>query len=246
MTRENQTVTTIFAQAKNTMRKHTHMFRLMMTFLTFALVSASLLGCVRRRMTIRSNPAGATVSLDNKEIGKTPLTADFTHYGNRKFRLVKDGFETKEVILPVKAPWYEWPGLDFVSEVLLPGQLKDHKYYEIDMQPQRIIPQSELLGEADEMRRLTHSGRATRLTDPLELPTQPEVYGGSISPPPPLLPSTPTATPYQEPQTPTSYPVSPQSFPAPQPLPAPVTPYLPNAPSPSQPYPPAYQVPQPY
>jgi hypothetical protein len=114
-------------------------------------------GCVRRRMTVRSNPPGATVYLDGKEIGRTPFSTNFDFYGKREFRIVKQGYETKTVLLPVPVPWYELPGIDFVSEVLLPGKLTDHKYYEFDMKPEQITPTHELVGRAEDLRRVAHA-----------------------------------------------------------------------------------------
>ncbi|MDR1478387.1 MAG: PEGA domain-containing protein [Planctomycetaceae bacterium] len=107
-------------------------------------------------MTVRSNPPGATVYLDGKEIGRTPFSANFDFYGNREFRVVKDGYATKTVIKPVSAPWYELPGIDFVSEVLLPGKLTDQKFYEFDLEPERIVPNHELLSRAEELRYTAH------------------------------------------------------------------------------------------
>lgn len=48
-------------------------------------------GCVQRRMTVRSNPPGALVYVDDYQIGTTPVSTDFIYYGTRKIRLVKDG-----------------------------------------------------------------------------------------------------------------------------------------------------------
>lgn len=129
--------------------------------ITLALLCVTLLtmfstGCVRRRMTVRSNPPGATVYLDGKEIGRTPFSTNFDFYGKREFRLVKQGYETKTIITPVRTPWYEYPGIDFVSEVLLPGKLTDHKYFEFDMYPTNVMPTHELVGRAEELRRMGH------------------------------------------------------------------------------------------
>ena len=152
--------------------------------LIFALVMATFLsGCVRRRMTVRSNPPGATVYLDGKEIGRTPFSTNFDFYGKREFRLVKDGYETKTVILPVRAPWYQWIPLDFVSEVLLPGKLTDQKYYEFDMHPAVIVPPTELLGRAEELRRYTHVHGGLRVTDSPLTNDSIGIQGGSLVPP---------------------------------------------------------------
>jgi len=152
-------------------------------FVVFVLALSTLLGgCVRRRMTVRSNPPGATVYLDGKEIGRTPFSTNFDFYGKREFRVVKDGYETRTVILPVRAPWYEWFPLDFASEVLLPGKLTDRKYYEIDLQPAVIMPSSELLGRGEELRRLAHVNGTFQTVDSPVI-TNPADQGGSLTPP---------------------------------------------------------------
>ena len=84
-------------------------------------------GCVRRRLLIRSNPPGAMVYVDNQPIGTTPCSTDFIYYGTREVRLVKPGFETLVINQPIPAPWYEWPGLDFVSENLVPREIQDYR-----------------------------------------------------------------------------------------------------------------------
>jgi len=108
-------------------------------------------------MTVMSNPPGANVYLDNEEIGRTPFSTNFDHYGKREFRIVKQGYETKTELVPVRAPWYQWVGIDFVAEVLLPGKLIDHKYYEFDLQPEKAVPGSELVARADQFRQTAHS-----------------------------------------------------------------------------------------
>src|SRR5690606_3614274 len=57
--------------------------RILFTILAGLLLSQSL-GCVHRRMTIRSDPPGALVLLEGEEIGYTPVSVDFTYYGTRE------------------------------------------------------------------------------------------------------------------------------------------------------------------
>jgi hypothetical protein len=147
-----------------------------------------LSGCVRRRMTVRSNPPGATVYLDGKEIGRTPFSANFDFYGKREFRLVKDGYATKTVIKPVSMPWYEIPGIDFVSEILLPGKLTDHKFYEFDLEPERLVPNHELLARAEELRYKAHSNGTIQYSENINYPTPTPT-------PTPILTPTPSSTP---------------------------------------------------
>jgi hypothetical protein len=69
---------------------------------------AALPGCVRRRMTVRSNPPGALVFVDDQEVGTTPVSTGFTYYGTRKIQLMKDGFETLTVKQTFHPPWYQF------------------------------------------------------------------------------------------------------------------------------------------
>lgn len=57
--------------------------------LTFtALAACSLLsGCVERLITVKSNPSGAIVFLNDEEIGRTPATVPFRFYGVYDVRL---------------------------------------------------------------------------------------------------------------------------------------------------------------
>ncbi|MDR1290707.1 MAG: PEGA domain-containing protein [Planctomycetaceae bacterium] len=148
-------------------------------------------------MTVRSNPPGATVYLDGKEIGRTPFSANFDFYGNREFRIVKDGYATKTVIKPVAAPWYELPGIDFVSEVLLPGKLTDYKFYEFDLEPEHLVPNHELLSRAEELRYTAHAEGLIYNTGNLNQPTPP-ISTPTPTPttilPAPILPTSPPVT----------------------------------------------------
>ena len=156
------------------------------------LIVSTLCGCVRRRMTLMSNPPGASVYLDGKEIGRTPFSTNFTHYGKREFRVVKQGYETKTELISVPAPWYQWIGLDFVSEVLLPGKLTDHKYYEFDLQPEKITPNSEIVTRAEEFRQTAHADGLPRIGSVVSDPVLPA--GGSLSPAPNFAPIGPNET----------------------------------------------------
>jgi hypothetical protein len=185
---------------------------LVIPLLLAAMLSA---GCVRRRMMVRSNPSGAMVYLDNEEVGKTPISTNFQHYGTREFRLVKEGYETKVVNVPVSRPWYQWPGIDFISEVLIPGEITDRHEYTFDMKPQRIMPRDELMARAESLRRQSHTDGIPRLSN-----------GGGTSvgaPSPPPSAGTGPATPWQPGDGP------PLSAPGPTPdgSPPAATPYVP-------------------
>jgi hypothetical protein len=134
-------------------------------------------GCVQRRMTIRSNPPGALVYVDDYLIGTTPVSADFTYYGTRKIRLVKDRCETLTVMQKFPTPWYQIVPLDFVSENLVPGDIINRHVLDYQLRPQMEVPTEQLQARAEELRRRTHGSAG--------VPIAPV----SVSPPPPVIPS---------------------------------------------------------
>jgi PEGA domain-containing protein len=92
------------------------------------------------------------VYVDNYPIGTTPVSTNFTHYGTRSIRLVKGGFETQTAEERIAAPWYEVPPLDFVSENLVPGEIRDHRTFDYQMHPQMVVPSNLLLDRAEDLR----------------------------------------------------------------------------------------------
>ena len=116
-------------------------------------------GCVQRRLTIRSNPPGAYVYVDNYPIGVTPVSTDFVYYGKRNFRLVRDGFETLSVDQKIRTPWYEWFGLDFVSENLIPYDIRDEQTVNFQLTPQQVPPIPQLQARSEELRATTQAQR---------------------------------------------------------------------------------------
>ncbi|MCA9040395.1 MAG: PEGA domain-containing protein [Planctomycetaceae bacterium] len=102
-------------------------------------------GCVFRRMTIESDPPGALAYVDGKEVGYTPASFSFLYYGTREIKLVKDGYQTLTVMQKVQAPWYQWPGIEFIADNFSPQKVTDRHVYRYSMQRQQIPPSNELL-----------------------------------------------------------------------------------------------------
>jgi hypothetical protein len=126
--------------------------------LQVALIVAVLLpgvGCVRRRLNVRTNPPGALVYVDNQQIGTTPCSVDFVYYGTREIRLVKPGFETLTVNQPIPTPWYEYPPIDFISENLIASKIRDNRTVTYNLAPQVIVPTQELVDRANQLRQET-------------------------------------------------------------------------------------------
>jgi hypothetical protein len=108
-------------------------------------------------MIIKTNPPGALCFVDDNEVGLTPVAVSPIYYGQRKIRLVKDGYETQEFIQAVPAPWYEITPLDFFVENVIPGKILDQRTYDFQLYPQGVVPQEELLGRAENLRRGTQT-----------------------------------------------------------------------------------------
>lgn len=82
---------------------------------------AAGLGCAERRLAITSEPAGATVWVNDVEVGRTPLEANFTYYGTYDVRLRLDGYEPIATSAKAEAPWYEFVGADLITEAIPTG-----------------------------------------------------------------------------------------------------------------------------
>lgn len=59
--------------------------------LCIVLFAPALTGCVERLITVRSQPPGALVHLNDEEIGRTPVTVPFKFYGTYDVRLEHEG-----------------------------------------------------------------------------------------------------------------------------------------------------------
>lgn len=190
---------------------------------------------VRRRLNINSNPQGALVYVDNQQVGVTPCSVDFTYYGTREIRLIKPGFETLTVNQPIPTPWYQYVGLDFISENLIPTKIRDNRTVNYNLSPQLLIPTQELIERANQLRQDTlQYGAASVIGAPLgpTLPAGPVVAPGPPTPLPPVVvpeqlpapPGNPTFVPQPVVPQPAPQPFVPQSVPAPPPGQAPLIP----------------------
>ncbi len=128
------------------------------SILVLAALSLVPTGCVRRTVTITTAPQGAAVLLNDKAIGTTPVTVDFTWYGDYDVILRKDGYETLKTHHRLQTPWYELPGLDFISEVLVPFNIHDKQEMAFALEKREPINKDALLKNAAEARDRTLFG----------------------------------------------------------------------------------------
>ncbi len=123
-----------------------------------AMMLAGVTGCVRRTVTINTDPQGATVLLNDQHVGTSPVSVDFTWYGNYDVVLRKDGYQTLKTHKRLNTPWYELPGIDFFSEVLMPFTIHDKHEMSFAMAPEEKVDRQTLLKEASEFRERTLFG----------------------------------------------------------------------------------------
>lgn len=172
-----------------------------------AFVCLANTGCVRRRMTIRSFPAGAQVWVDDQEIGTTPCSTAFTYYGTRKIMVQKDGYKTETLFHQFTVPWYQYVPLDFINENLNPREIRDERIVDVTLASEVTVPPEQLMERANSLRNGARMGLITPLPDPQAAATiphtgipgeglpggQPIPYQSLPNPNAPQIPFLPTA-----------------------------------------------------
>ena len=116
--------------------------------------AASLGGCVRRTMTIRTEPvSGARVFLNDEEVGRSPVTVDFTWYGDYDVIIRHPDYETLKTNWRVREPWYQYPPFDFFAEVVVPFEIHDNRHDRtFALAPRQTPTRDELVQRADALR----------------------------------------------------------------------------------------------
>jgi hypothetical protein len=144
-------------------------------------------GCVEQTMTIQSNPPGALVYLNDQEVGRTPVTRDFTWYGDYDVQLRLEGYETLKTHQPVTAPAWNWVPFDLVA-ALLPFTFKDHRAFAYTLKPldPALAEPVGLLDRAEGLRGELRGSAFTREAATRPAATQPATKGsratGSAAP----------------------------------------------------------------
>ncbi len=115
-------------------------------------------GCVRRTVTISTDPQGATVTLNDEVIGTTPVSTDCTWYGDYDVIVRKDGCKTLATHHKIQRPWYQYPPVDLIAEALVPFTIHDRHEMFFELEPAEPVSRDELLDNAYELRDRTLFG----------------------------------------------------------------------------------------
>ena len=114
---------------------------------------AMVCGCVERRYTVRTDPPGAEVIVNGESLGPSPASHNYYYYGDREITLVLDGYQTKTIIQPINAPWWDNYVTEFFSENLVPWVIRDEREFTYKMEPFRQPTEEAVQGRADALRR---------------------------------------------------------------------------------------------
>jgi hypothetical protein len=134
--------------------------------IALGICSFMVCGCVRRRITVRTNAPGAQVYVDRKPIGQSPASTSTIYYGTRLIEVVADGYETEKVLHRFNPPWYQIPPIDFFAETLWPWELRDEQTVDVAMRPKRLPDRDELVARGQVLRTQSSQGVATPLVAP--------------------------------------------------------------------------------
>ena len=80
------------------------------------------------------------------------MTVDFLWYGDYDVIARLEGHETLSTHQEITAPWYELPGIDFVTEVLYPGHIHDAREMHFTLTAEVLPDVEELRAHAEEFR----------------------------------------------------------------------------------------------
>jgi hypothetical protein len=124
----------------------------------FALLAATLIAagllasCVERKLTINTEPEGALVTLNDEEIGISPVTVSFEWYGDYDVRISKEGYETLKTHRELKGPWYDGFPFDFFANLLYPKRIVDSYEWTFELAPTKEINREKLIQNAQELK----------------------------------------------------------------------------------------------
>ncbi|MHC4912633.1 MAG: PEGA domain-containing protein [Planctomycetota bacterium] len=115
-------------------------------------VGLSVSGCVERWLTINTVPEGALVTLNDEEIGESPVTVSFEWYGDYNVRISKEGYETLKTHRELEGPWYDGFPFDFFTGILNPNRIIDSYEWTFELAPKEYPAREELIQNAQELK----------------------------------------------------------------------------------------------
>ena len=115
-------------------------------------------GCVQRELHVRSDPPGAAVWLNDREVGRTPFDREFLFYGNFDVVARADGYQTLKTSAQVTAPWWQWVPFDIITDFL---PVRDDERIDLKLRPEPPPNPPGTLARAEELKRQLESSEHT-------------------------------------------------------------------------------------
>jgi len=131
-------------------RKKCNLFALSAAIL---IVSLFLAGCVERQLTIKTEPQGALVTLNDEEIGTSPVTVSFNWYGDYNVRISKEGYQTLKTHRKLKGPWYDKFPFDLFAQLIIPKRIVDSYEWTFTLAPKQYPTREELIQDAEQLKK---------------------------------------------------------------------------------------------
>ena len=97
--------------------------------------------CTERRLFIKTDPPGATVRVNGRELGRSPVEWRFDHYGKVLVEVELDRYESVQEVVELKAPAREWILGGFFTDVIWPGTVRDDHH--VTLKLKRLKKKSE-------------------------------------------------------------------------------------------------------
>lgn len=119
-----------------------------MWFAAALVLTAMSTGCVRRTITITTDPPHALVFLNDQEVGRSTVTTDFLWYGDYDVIIRKKGYKTLKTHWNIEPPWYQVVPIDFFAEVLWPRNLHDQRSRHFTLDLETLPTKEELIKRA--------------------------------------------------------------------------------------------------
>ncbi|MBL7219553.1 MAG: PEGA domain-containing protein [Phycisphaerae bacterium] len=109
-------------------------------------------GCLEQTLTVTSEPQGALVIISDKEVGRTPLTIDFTWYGDYDviIRYPEKGYDTIVTNANISPKWYTHVPLDLFAD-MMPWTIHDKRYLHYKLNKLELPNDETLIKRAEQM-----------------------------------------------------------------------------------------------
>ena len=134
----------------------------------------------QRTLVVTSEPDGAEVRLDGRNVGTTTVEIEFEHYGTRRVTLYLDGYLNHSEVIEMHPPWYGRFPLDLFSEVLIPVGWRDRHAVHATLEAGlSVISAPELRSVLERSEELRRAGPDGPTPVPQPEPAESEEGGGA-------------------------------------------------------------------